>query len=89
MKIAGAHPADLNQAAVRGNAPVSARAHHKLPAMVASALVAALALFAISLLLPGQLSQIALDLMSWCLVGALAVGALFASVKLIDSVLDL
>lgn len=50
--------------------------------------MAAVALFAASLLLPEQLSQIALDLMSWCLVGALAVAALFASVKLIESVLD-
>jgi hypothetical protein len=89
MKIAGGHPADLVQGTLPRTAPRTGQAHHKLPAIVGMALLAALALFAVSWLLPENLSQIALDLTSWCLVGALAAGTLFASVKLLESVLDL
>lgn len=64
-------------------------ARSQLPGLAVLALTAALVLFFASWLLPAALSQLALDLMSWCLVGAIAAGTLLASVKLIDSVLDL
>lgn len=46
------------------------------------------AIIACSVLLPDDLAQLALDLMSWCLVGALAVLALLASVKALQDMLD-
>lgn len=46
------------------------------------------AVIACSLLLPDDLAQLALDLMSWCLVGALAVLALLASIKALEDMLD-
>ncbi len=57
--------------------------------LAAFSLVSALALFAFSLLLPEHHAQLALDLMSWCLVGALAVGILFAACKIFEGLLDL
>lgn len=85
MNIAGGRPADMVNAA----SPTAVGPQHgKLPRIAALALVAAVVLFAASSLLPAALSQVALDLMSWCLVGALAAGTLFASVKLIESILD-
>ncbi|MFC6280951.1 MULTISPECIES: hypothetical protein [Polaromonas] len=45
-------------------------------------------IIACSVLLPDNLAQFALDLMSWCLVGALAVLALLASVKALQDMLD-
>lgn len=46
------------------------------------------AIIACSVLLPDDIAQLALDLMSWCLVGALAVLALLASVKALQDMLD-
>ncbi|MDB5965005.1 MAG: hypothetical protein JWQ72_1505 [Polaromonas sp.] len=47
------------------------------------------ALFLLSMVLPGHLEQLALDLMSWCLVAALAALFLGVVVKVLDSLLDL
>ncbi len=89
MTIASGHSGNLASASISRSAGLSGRARNGAPRLAAFALLAALALFAVSLLLPDNLSQIALDLMSWCLVGALAAGVLFASVKLLESILDL
>ncbi len=86
MNIAGGRPASM----VNGASPTAVGPRHgKLPRIAGLALIAAFILFPASSLLPAALSQVALDLMIWCLVGALAAGTLFASVKLIESILDL
>ena len=89
MTIASGHSGSLTTTATPRSTSLSGHARKGAPRLAAVALLAALALFAVSILLPDNLSQIALDLMSWCLVGALAAGVLFASVRLIESVLDL
>ncbi|MES2400604.1 MAG: hypothetical protein V4573_11515 [Pseudomonadota bacterium] len=89
MTIASGHSGRLASTSTSRSTGLSGHARNGAPRVAAFALLAALALFAGSILLPDNLSQIALDLMSWCLVGALAAGILFASVKLLESVLDL
>lgn len=85
MTIASGNSGDL----VSGSMRVPGHARNSVAKLVAIALATALGLFAVSLILPDKLSQLALDLMSWCLVGALAAGVLFASVKLLEGFLDL
>ncbi len=89
MTIASGHSGDLVSGSIPRAARLSGQTRNAVPRLAVLALVAALALFAVSLLLPDNLSQIALDLMSWCLVGALAAGVLLASVKVLEGVLDL
>lgn len=86
MDIAGPHSGNSPSGMVPGS--TRATRHSKLPGFAALGVVAALTLFMTSWLLPAELSLVALDLMSWCLVGALAAGTLFASVKLIENVLN-
>lgn len=88
MTIASGHSDNLATSISRSTR-LSGHASDSAPRLATFALLAALALFAVSLLLPDNLSQIALDLMSWCLVGALAAGVLFASVRFLESILDL
>ena len=86
MDIAGPHSGNTPSGMVPGSTHTPRQS--KLPGFAALGVVAAIALFMASWLLPAELSLVALDLMSWCLVGALAAGTLFASVKLIESVLN-
>ncbi|MES2414339.1 MAG: hypothetical protein V4614_11095 [Pseudomonadota bacterium] len=51
-------------------------------------LVAAL-FFGISLMVPETLARLVMDLISWLLVGVLALAALLAGAKLLESLLDL
>ncbi len=88
MKIAGAHPGETSTAHRSSSALVLPQAY-SLPRLGAMALLAASLLFGVSFLLPEHFAQLALDLMCWCLVGAIAAGLLFAGVRLLDGLLDL
>lgn len=89
MTIASGHSGSLASTPSPRFPGLSGHAGHGAPGLIAFSLLAALALFAGSILLPDNLSQVALDLMSWCLVVALAAGVLFASVRLLEGILDL
>ncbi|MES2191421.1 MAG: hypothetical protein V4454_14975 [Pseudomonadota bacterium] len=89
MTIASGHSGSLASTSTPRSTGLSGHARNGAHRLAVLALLAALALFAVSILLPDNLSQIALDLMSWCLVGALAAGILFAGVRLLESILDL
>ncbi|MES2913107.1 MAG: hypothetical protein V4718_17060 [Pseudomonadota bacterium] len=90
MYFASGHSTDMAGAVPGAGLRSSQRPRQsKLPKIATLALASALVFFLTSWLLPAELSQIALDLMSWCLVGALAAGTLFASVKVLENVLDL
>ncbi|MES2282758.1 MAG: hypothetical protein V4542_15200 [Pseudomonadota bacterium] len=86
MDIAGPHTGDMPSGMASGSN--QALRPSKLPVLAGLGVVAAVFLFMTSWLLPAELSLLALDLMSWCLVGALAAGTLYASVKLIENVLN-
>lgn len=87
MKIASGHSVGL----VSGSSSAAAvtdpfRAAHM--SKKAIALAGVFCLFVISCLLPPQLSQILLDIVSWCMVGAVAAAVLLAGVKFVEQLLD-
>jgi hypothetical protein len=89
MKSASGHSNDLTAGAMSVPSHGLDRRPNHFPKYKGIALLTMAVVFGSSMLLPDNLARLALDLVSWCVVGALASIALVAVVKVIEGLLDL
>ena len=88
MNPASLRPSDLVTMPARSSRHGPSQKPRNSRRLVSSSLAAALGLYAGSRVLPEHLAELAADLMSWCLVLAVAGATLLTCMKVIESLLD-